>query len=116
MATFIITTESVKIGKNLRSDLAAANMISKYIQKLNIKSSLSHISVFSCIVIIILFYKEYLSGEKWVYLKKGVCDTNIKNEHISSFFIFQILYHIQVLTETVLSKPPHFCPFSRFDC
>ena len=33
MATFIITTESVKIGKNLRSDLAAANMISKYIQK-----------------------------------------------------------------------------------
>ena len=51
-----------------------------------------------------------------MYVKKGVCDTNIKNEHISSFFIFQILYHIHVLTETVLSKPPHFCPFSRFDC
>ena len=33
VATFTITTESVKIGKNLQSDLAAAAIISKYLQK-----------------------------------------------------------------------------------
>ena len=42
VATFIITTELVKISKNLQSDPAASAIISKYLQKFKLLKVIDH--------------------------------------------------------------------------